>query len=38
MKSKKITNATSKKLFSKYGKYTNSLNVNATPTRGGFRL
>lgn len=38
MKSRKVTNATSQKLFKKYGKYSNSLNLTAKPTRGGFRL
>lgn len=38
MKSRKVTNATSRRMFVKYGIYTNSLNLNAVPTRGGYRL
>lgn len=38
MKSKKVTNAKSKRDFKIYGKYANSLNLKANPTRGGFRL
>lgn len=38
MKARKVTNAKSKKDFKLYGKYGNSLNLTAKPTRGGYRL
>ena len=38
MKSKKVTNAKSKRDFKLFAKYGNSLNLTAKPTRGGYRL
>ena len=37
-KRKKISKQASKKIFIKAGVKTNSLNLQATPMRGGFRI
>lgn len=38
MKNRKMPNAVSKTIFQKTANKTNSLNVPAKPTRGGYRM